>query len=75
MKARIRIPTSQRSGTLSILASYDGDARELGFTLSAFAKGNMDIMWVENTPTPPYTFKVRAPHWLNSFDGLIFMLD
>ena len=60
IKTRIRIPISQRSGTLSILASYDGDARELGFTLSAFAKKNMNITWIENTPTPPYTFKVQA---------------
>ncbi|KAF8807060.1 hypothetical protein BYT27DRAFT_7242680 [Phlegmacium glaucopus] len=58
--ARIRIPISQRSGTLSILASYDGDARELGFTLSAFAKSSMNITWVENTPTPPYTYKVEG---------------
>lgn len=61
-KARIRIPVSQRSGTLSILASYDGDGRELGFTLSVFAKRNTNIAWVEDTSTPPYTFKVQALH-------------
>lgn len=58
IKARIRIPISQRSGTLSMLASYDSDARELGFTLNAFAKRHMNMTWVEDTPTPPYTFKV-----------------
>ena len=62
IKARVRIPISQRSGTLSILASYDGDARELGFTLSTFAKIHMNITWVENTPTPPYMFKVQTLH-------------
>ena len=60
IKARIRIPISQRSGTLSMLATYDGDAHELGFTLNAFAKRNMNITWIEDTPTPPYTFKVWA---------------
>jgi calpain-7 len=67
IKARVRIPISQRSGTLSILASYDGDARDVGFTLSAFAKNDMKITWVENTPTPPYTFKVQVLHWMKTF--------
>ncbi|KAF8150612.1 hypothetical protein B0H34DRAFT_801552 [Crassisporium funariophilum] len=58
--ARTRIPASQRSGTLTILASYDGDHSEVGFTLSAYAKKDMNAAWIENTPAPPYTAKVEG---------------
>ena len=53
-----------------MLASYDGDARELGFTLNTFAKRNMNITWVEDTPTPPYTSKVQVFHWWKYFIDL-----
>ncbi|KJA22940.1 hypothetical protein HYPSUDRAFT_138453, partial [Hypholoma sublateritium FD-334 SS-4] len=52
---RKRIPTFQKSGVLSISASYDGDAREVGFTLAAYAEEGTNISWVDNKVNPPYT--------------------
>ncbi|KAF8199531.1 hypothetical protein BJ912DRAFT_1020136 [Pholiota molesta] len=54
-QARSRIPISQRSGILSISASYDGDAREVGFTITVYAKDSTKVAWLENKSTPPYT--------------------
>lgn len=55
VQVRKRIPQFQRSGILSISASYDGDAREVGFTLSAYVKQGTTIAWVETKANPPYT--------------------
>jgi len=49
---------SQRSGVLSISASYEGTAREVGFTLTAYARPTIKMSWVENQPAPPYSQKV-----------------
>ncbi|KIM39736.1 hypothetical protein M413DRAFT_446644 [Hebeloma cylindrosporum] len=57
---RTRVPLSQRSGVLSVSASYDGDAREVGFTLTAYAKQNTKISWIKDRMTPPYTSKVQG---------------
>lgn len=65
---RIRIPSSQRSGALSILGSYDGDAREVGFSLSAYSHSSIDISWDENVPDPPYTKKVDG-RWTSKNAG------
>lgn len=59
-QTRMRIPASQKSGVLCVSASYDGDAREVGFTLSAYAKSGVQMSWIENMPTPPYTKLVSS---------------
>lgn len=56
-QSRSRIPKSQRSGVLSISASYEGETREVGFTLTAYAKANMKMSWIKPKSTPPYTQK------------------
>ncbi|KDR76346.1 hypothetical protein GALMADRAFT_247750 [Galerina marginata CBS 339.88] len=58
--SRNRVPKSQRTGILSITASYDGDAREVGFTLTAYSKATTKISLVENKSTPPFTRKVEG---------------
>jgi calpain-7 len=45
---------------LSILASYDGDASEVGFTISAYSSGSVDIRWDETIVSPPYERKVSG---------------
>ncbi|KAF8891859.1 hypothetical protein BD779DRAFT_1513523 [Infundibulicybe gibba] len=56
--ARVTIPPSQPSGFLSVLASYDGEAKEVGFTLTVYASPRMNIAWDERIHTPPFTVKV-----------------
>ncbi|KAG5646200.1 hypothetical protein DXG03_004026 [Asterophora parasitica] len=55
---RTKIFASQPSGVLSIFTSYDGDAMEVGFTLTAYASSDFDLSWDETIPTPPYTKKI-----------------
>lgn len=43
---------------LSILASYDGDANEVGFTVSAYCSEHTEIKWDETIVSPPYEKKV-----------------
>ncbi|KAF8962724.1 hypothetical protein BDZ97DRAFT_1702205 [Flammula alnicola] len=66
---RTRIPTSQRSGILCISASYDGDAREVGFTLTAYAKDRTKVSWIDNKSIPPYTTTVEGSFTSNSAGG------
>ncbi|KAF8905038.1 hypothetical protein CPB84DRAFT_1845125 [Gymnopilus junonius] len=58
--ARTRIPKSLRSGILSILASYEGDFSEVGYTLTAYSMSTTKIMWVENNSDPPFTSKIEG---------------
>ncbi|KAF9485226.1 cysteine proteinase [Pholiota conissans] len=58
--ARRRIPMSQKSGILSISVSYDGDAREVGFTVTVYAKASTKISWVESKTTPPYASSLEG---------------
>ncbi|KAJ6631453.1 hypothetical protein B0H10DRAFT_2207112 [Mycena sp. CBHHK59/15] len=57
--ARTGLP-SQTSGTLSVFASYDGQAPEIGFTLSVYAPASAKIAWDESVPTPPFYSKVEG---------------
>ncbi|KAF4614242.1 hypothetical protein D9613_007736 [Agrocybe pediades] len=57
--SRVRIPKSQKSGILSISASYDGGASEVGFTLSAYAEEGTKISWIKNKPSPPFMRKLE----------------
>ena len=50
----------ERSSTLCITASYDGDADEIGYTLDAYAAQGVDLAWDENVPQPPYTETVTG---------------
>ncbi|KAJ7655627.1 hypothetical protein DFH06DRAFT_480739 [Mycena polygramma] len=55
--ARTRLP-AHASGTLSVFAAYDGQAAEVGFTLSVYAPATAKIAWDESVPKPPFTQKV-----------------
>ncbi|KAJ7736872.1 hypothetical protein B0H16DRAFT_1572895 [Mycena metata] len=55
--ARTRLP-AQTSGSLSVFAAYDGQAAEVGFTLSVYAPSTAKIAWNENVAPPPFTSKV-----------------
>ncbi|GLB37855.1 putative peptidase C2 family protein [Lyophyllum shimeji] len=57
---RTRVLASQPSGLLSIFTSYDGDATEIGFTLSVFASSDLDIAWDETVPIPPHTKRIEG---------------
>ncbi|KAJ7935279.1 hypothetical protein B0H13DRAFT_2304939 [Mycena leptocephala] len=57
--ARTRLP-AQASGSLSVIAAYDGQAAEVGFTLSAYAPATAKIAWDESVPTPPFISKVEG---------------
>ncbi|KAJ3506469.1 hypothetical protein NMY22_g17242 [Coprinellus aureogranulatus] len=52
---RTRLSSTEHSGIFSILASYDGDSSEVGFTVSAYAPKDVDIRWDETVAAPPYT--------------------
>ncbi|KAJ6491676.1 hypothetical protein C8R47DRAFT_976286 [Mycena vitilis] len=55
--ARTRLP-AHGSVTLSVFAAYDGQAAEVGFTLSVYAPATAKIAWDEIAPRPPFTQKV-----------------
>ncbi|KAF9012688.1 hypothetical protein BDQ17DRAFT_1344439 [Cyathus striatus] len=55
---RSRIPRSQKSGALSIFASYEGPSNKIGFTLTAYATYNNIISWDESPPVSTYFTKV-----------------
>ena len=42
---------------MSILASYDGPAKEVGFTLVVLAKQGIKVSWIEDPPPLVYTEK------------------
>ncbi|KAF8627516.1 hypothetical protein AX15_004392 [Amanita polypyramis BW_CC] len=56
--AKVQVPES--SSTLSIIASYDGDADEIGYTIDVYGVQGIDLAWDENIPRPPYTEKVTG---------------
>jgi hypothetical protein len=43
-----------------VIAAYDGQAAEVGFTLSVYAPATAKIAWDESVPTPPFISKVLA---------------
>ena len=47
---------SQLSPVLNLVASYDGEASEVGFTINAFA--SLPISWVEDMASFPFKEKV-----------------
>ncbi|KAJ6590028.1 hypothetical protein DFH09DRAFT_1307482 [Mycena vulgaris] len=55
--ARTRLAL-QSSGSLSVFASYDGHASEVGFTVSVYAPSTVNIAWDEKVPAPPFSWKV-----------------
>lgn len=57
---RTKVFASQTSGVLSIFMSYDGDATEVGFTLTAYASSDFNIAWDESASIPPFTRKVEG---------------
>ncbi|KAK7057703.1 calpain catalytic domain-containing protein [Favolaschia claudopus] len=56
---RAKLPISS-SGTFSVFAAYDGQAAEVGFSLSVYAPGSVQIAWDERVVTPPFTSKVEG---------------
>jgi len=59
---RTRLSKVENAGVLSVLASYDGDAKEVGFTVTVFSSEDVGIKWNETVVVPPYTTKVCFPH-------------
>ncbi|KAJ7603725.1 hypothetical protein B0H17DRAFT_1222383 [Mycena rosella] len=57
--ARTRLAL-QSSGSLSVFASYDGNAPEVGFTLSVYAPSTVSVAWEEKMPVPPFSSKVEG---------------
>ncbi|KAJ7099454.1 hypothetical protein B0H15DRAFT_771653, partial [Mycena belliarum] len=56
VRARTRLGL-QSSGSLSVFASYDGHASEVGYTLSVYAPAAVSIAWDEKVPAPPFSSK------------------
>ncbi|KAG2015319.1 hypothetical protein CC2G_008602 [Coprinopsis cinerea AmutBmut pab1-1] len=44
---RARLKPSDRNGILSVVASYDGVASEVGFTLNVYSPKDVDVEWEE----------------------------
>lgn len=57
-QVKTRIPSSQRSGVLSIFTSYDGGSTEIGFTLTVYAGTNLIVAWDEEVSAPLVMNKV-----------------
>ncbi|RXW16410.1 hypothetical protein EST38_g9440 [Candolleomyces aberdarensis] len=57
---RTRLSCTEHAGILAILASYDGDASEVGFTVSVYSSKHVDIQWNETVVTPLLTTKVSG---------------
>ncbi|KAF9462395.1 hypothetical protein BDZ94DRAFT_1261255 [Collybia nuda] len=55
---RTRVPLNQRAGALTIFTSYDGDATEVGFTLTAYASASFVIAWDQHVSPPPFVKKI-----------------
>ncbi|KAJ7108465.1 hypothetical protein C8R43DRAFT_905383, partial [Mycena crocata] len=56
---RTKLPI-ESSGSLSVFASYDGQASEVGFTLSVYASSAANVAWDESIPAPPFSSKVEG---------------
>ncbi|KAH6910301.1 hypothetical protein BKA70DRAFT_1272694 [Coprinopsis sp. MPI-PUGE-AT-0042] len=67
--SRTRLKPSEPSGILSILASYAGDASEVGFTLSVYSRRNVEIAWDEKVSSPTYVSKVEGSFTLRTAGG------
>jgi len=48
-----------REGSLSLIASYDGDAEEVGFTITALST-IPSLSWDETPTRLPFSHKVRT---------------
>ncbi|KAK0454341.1 hypothetical protein EV421DRAFT_1756269 [Armillaria borealis] len=59
-KVKSRISKHQPSGTLVILASYDGKSQDVGFTLTVYARSAVTISWDTNVPIPPFTTEIDS---------------
>ncbi|KAK0183648.1 hypothetical protein F5146DRAFT_1085661 [Armillaria mellea] len=59
-KVKSRISKHQPSGTLVILASYDGKSQDVGFTLTVYARSAVTISWDTNVPIPPFTAEIDS---------------
>ncbi|KAF9453717.1 cysteine proteinase [Macrolepiota fuliginosa MF-IS2] len=59
---RTRIPSSYRSGTVAVMASYEGDkaAKEIGFSVCVYSGASLQITWDESVSPPPYSTKVEG---------------
>ncbi|KAG2153243.1 hypothetical protein DEU56DRAFT_955173 [Suillus clintonianus] len=57
--SRIKIDPTQPSGSLSLLACYDGQFDEVGFTVTAFScSSDVVLSWDTKVPPPRYTHKI-----------------
>lgn len=53
-------PDEIREGSLSLIASCDGEAEEVGFTVTAFSTIS-SLSWDETPTKLPFSHKVRIP--------------
>ncbi|KAG7449916.1 cysteine proteinase [Guyanagaster necrorhizus] len=64
-----RISKNQPSGTLVILASYDGKSQDVGFTLTVYARSAITISWNTDVPIPPFTTEIESTFTLKNAGG------
>ncbi|PBK88494.1 cysteine proteinase [Armillaria gallica] len=60
IQVKSRISKHQPSGTLVILASYDGKSQDVGFTLTVYACSAITTSWDTNVPIPPFTTEIDS---------------
>ncbi|KAG1739095.1 uncharacterized protein EDB91DRAFT_1237555 [Suillus paluster] len=56
--SRIKLSQNQTSGSLYLLACYDGQFEEVGFTITAYSYSSIAISWDTVVPPPRYTHKI-----------------
>ncbi|KAG9221284.1 hypothetical protein CCMSSC00406_0008881 [Pleurotus cornucopiae] len=64
---RTRIPTTQRSGALSIFVSYDGPSSEIGYSVIAYS--HRTISWGKSAVKPPFSTTVKGSFILKNSGG------
>ena len=45
---------------MNIIASYDGESKSTGFTLTIYAMSEVDIAWEKGVITPPFSSQVLS---------------
>ncbi|KAL0955704.1 hypothetical protein HGRIS_001924 [Hohenbuehelia grisea] len=64
---RTRTPTSSSSGRLSIVALYDGEAPDAGFTITAYANSER-LSWIQNPVHLPFPYR-KEGQWTSKNAG------
>ncbi|KAF9524839.1 hypothetical protein CPB83DRAFT_885980 [Crepidotus variabilis] len=67
--SQVKLPGSQSAGAICVSASYEGDAREVGFTISVYGKGPLKLSWIEKEIQPSYTQRLSASFFSKNAGG------